>query len=89
MNNYYEFDKLIDDGESFQYYDSLPDKVLKEILNDTLNYIDNYLNNYVVVFKKIFNGSDYDEFYYSCKCLSEELNNIKIILNILKEREQK
>ena len=40
------------------------------------------------VFKAIFNGQDYDEFYYSCLSLIEQLNNIKIIFNILKDRDK-
>ena len=39
------------------------------------------------MFKYIFNDFDYDEFYYSCLSLIDELNDIKIILNILKGRE--
>lgn len=86
MNNYYKFTKLTEDGESFQYFNSLSNKFLKNILDDSFNYIDSTINNYANVFKNIFNGYDYNEFYYSCKSLSEELNNIKIILNILKDR---
>lgn len=86
MNNYYEFTKLTEDGEPFQYFNSLSNKILENILDDSFNYIDNTINNYANIFKTIFNGFDYNEFYYSCKFLSEELNNIKIILNILKDR---
>lgn len=85
MNNYYEFN-LIDDKESFEYFNSLSDNILKNILNDSFNDIDNYLNYYADTFKIIFNGLDYDEFYYSFKLLAEYLNDIKIILNILIER---
>ena len=85
MNNYYEF-KLIDDKESFEYFNSLSDNMLKNILNDSFNDIDDYLNYYADTFKIIFNGLDYDEFYYSFKLLVGYLNDIKIILNILIER---
>ena len=85
MNNYYEF-KLIDDKESFEYFNSLSDNMLKNILNDSFNDIDDYLNYYANTFKIIFNGLDYDEFYYSFKLLVGYLNDIKIILNILIER---
>ena len=87
MNNYYEFTNLVDDGESFEYFNSLPINVLKNILDDNFNYIDFYLDYFANIFKDIFNNKDYDEFYYTCLSLIEELNNIKIILNILKERD--
>ena len=87
MNNYYEFSNLFDDGESFEYFNSLPINVLKNILDDNFNYIEFYLEEYASTFKKIFNGKDYDEFYYVCKSLITELTDIKIILNILKERD--
>ena len=87
MNNYYEFTNLVDDGESFEYFNSLPINVLKNILDDNFNYIDFYLDYFANIFKDIFNNKDYDEFYYTCLSLIEELNNIKIILNILKDRD--
>ena len=87
MNNYYEFNNLSIDKESFEYFNSLSTIILNTYLNDTFNYIESYLNQFSFVFKTIFNGSDYDEFYYSCLSLIEELNNIKIILNILKDRD--
>ncbi len=87
MNNYYKFNNLSDDKESFEYFNSLPTNILNTYLNDTFYYIETYLEEFSNVFKVIFNGSDYDEFYYSCKSLIEELNNIKIILNILKDRD--
>ena len=71
MNNYYEFTNLIDDKESFEYFNSL----------SRIN-----LNNYANIFKILFQDNDYSEFYYSCKSLIEEINDIKIILNILKSR---
>ena len=86
MNNYYEFNTIIDDTESFEYFSSLSNKHLKNILNENFNYFESYLNYYADFFKNLFDGSDYDEFYFSCKSLSEELNNIKIILNILESR---
>ena len=86
MNNYYEFTNLIDDKESFEYFNSLSNSILKNILNDSFNDIDSYLNYYADTFKIILNGLDYDEFYYSFKLLAEYLNDIKIILNILLER---
>ena len=87
MNNYYEFNNLSIDKESFEYFNSLSTNILNTYLNDTFNYIESYLNQFSFVFKTIFNELDYDEFYYSCLSLIEELNNIKIILNILKDRD--
>ena len=87
MNNYYEFTNLVDNGESFEYFNSLPINVLKNILDDNFNYIDFYLDYFANIFKDIFNNKDYDEFYYTCLSLIEELNDIKIILNILKDRD--
>ena len=86
VNNYYEFNKLFEDNESFEYFGSLSTNDLKIILNDCFDNIDTYLTFYSSVFKNILNGSDYDEFYYSCLALLEELNDIKIILNILKDK---
>ena len=88
MFNYYNFSKLIDDGY-FKYYNSLSNKTLKHILDDSFNNLDHYLIYYANIFKSIFKGDDYDEFYYSCLSLSEDLNNIKIILNILRKRNKR
>ena len=86
MNNYYKFN-ISDDKESFEYFNSLPTNILNTYLNDGFDYIKTYLEEFANVFKVIFNGTDYDEFFYSCNSLIEELNNIKIILNILKDRD--
>lgn len=86
MKNYYEFNKLYDDGESHYYYKSLSNQKLNILLNNEFDDIDYYLNYYAEFFKSIFNVTDYDEHYYTFKSLSEALNNIKIILNILMER---
>ena len=87
MTNYYKFNNLSDDKESFEYFNSLPTNILNTYLNNNFDYIESYLEEFSNVFKVIFNGTDYDEFYYSCNSLIEELNNIKIILNILKDRD--
>ena len=87
MNNYYEFN-YNEDKEAFEYFNSLPINVLKNILDNNFKYIEFYLKEFANVFKKVFNGNDYDEFYYSCLSLIEELNDTKIILNILKERDK-
>ena len=87
MNNYYEFN-YNEDRESFEYFNSLSNNVLKNILDNNFNYIEFYLKEFANVLKKLFNGNDYDEFYYTCLSLVEELNDIKIILNILKEKDK-
>ena len=87
MNNYFEFN-YIEDRESFEYFNSLSTYVLKNILDNNFSYIEFYLKEFANIFKKIFNKNDYDEFYYTCLSLVEELNDIKIILNILKERDK-
>ncbi len=87
MNNYYEFNYNVN-RESFEYFNSLPINVLKNILDYNFNYIEFFLNEFANVFKKVFNGNDYDEFYYTCLSLIEELKDIKIILNILKEKDK-
>lgn len=87
MNNYYEFLNLVYDKKSFEHFNSLSNEELKSILNDSFDYLDDNISYYANVFKIIFSNYDYDEFYYSCKSLSEEINNIKIIINILKERD--
>ena len=76
------------DEEAFEYFNSLSNNALKNILDENFNYIENNLNNYSIIFKQLLKGIDYDEFYYSCKSLIEELNDIKIILNILKDRDK-
>ena len=87
MNNYFEFN-YIEDKESFEYFNSLSTYVLKNILDNNFSYIEFYLKEFANIFKKIFNKNDYDEFYYTCLSLVEELNDIKIIFNILKERDK-
>ena len=87
MNNYYEFSNLSNDEESFEYFNSLSTNILNTHLDDAFNEIEYYLEEFSSVFKKVFNGYDYDEFYYTCLSLVEVLNDIKIILNILKDRE--
>lgn len=87
MKNYYGFLNLINDKESFEHFNSLSSEELISFLNDCFDYIDDNISNYANIFKIIFKNYDYDELYYSCKSLSEEINNIKIIINILKERD--
>ena len=87
MNNYFEFN-YIEDKESFEYFNSLSTYVLKNILDNNFYYIEFFLEEFAEVFKNVFNRTDYDEFYYTCLSLVEELNDIKIILNILKERDK-
>ena len=88
MKNYYEFEILNYENESIDFYKSIATKELKKQLNNYFNDIEYYTNYYAEVLKSIFEDSDYNEHYYTMKALQEELNNIKIILNILKGRDK-
>lgn len=88
MNNYYEFTNLIEDGFTIDIYSFLSEKKLKKILDNSFNDIETYLNEFATTFKSIFKGSDYDEYYYHVMALLEELNDIKLILNILESRKK-
>ena len=85
MKNYYEFTKINEDIETINYYNSMSIKQLNKTLNNILDNIDYYLNYYAEFLNYSFKGSDYHEHYYLMKSLSEEINDIKIILNILKD----
>lgn len=86
MKNYYKF-KIKRDNDSINYYYSLNTKQLKTYLNKELENIEYHLNYYALFFKQLFKGNDYDQHYYSLKSLSECINDIKIMLNILKEKD--
>ena len=88
MINYYKFTKLNENIESINFYNSISKKELVSILDNTLNDIDYYLNYYAEFLNCSFKGSDYHEHYYLMKSLSEEINNIKLILNILKNSDE-
>lgn len=85
MYNYYNFNNLYDDNETVSFYNSLSSKQLNQELNNLFDNIEYYVNYYAEFSQSIFNGNDYDEHFYTLKSLSENLNDIKIILNILKE----
>ena len=87
MKNYYEFYKLTYDKESINYFNSISNKDLLNMVNNEFDNLDYYLNYYAEFMKALFNGDDYDEHYYNLKSLSEGLNDIKIILNILQGRD--
>ncbi len=87
MNNYYEFTKYDEDGIAMDIFNGLSNDKLKSILDDYFNEIEYFLDLFADTFKNVFNGSDYDEFYYQSKSLVEQINDIKIIINILKERD--
>ena len=87
MYNYYKFTNFLEDCDSINYFESLSTQILINYLDSSFIFIETLLNYFSSVFKNLFNGKDYDEFYYSCKSLIEELNDIKIILNILKDRD--
>ncbi len=86
MNNYYEFSNFDEDRFAMNIFNFMTDKQLMSILDDYFNEIDNYLDLFANTFKSLFNGKDYDEYYYQAKSLVESINDIKIILNILIER---
>ena len=90
MYNYYNFkiDKKYSDRDTIKFYKSLSTKILKDNLNKSFNYLESYLIYFSKIFKDLYKGKDYDEFNYTCQSLVEELNDIKIILNILKGREK-
>lgn len=88
MNNYYNFTKLIEDGNSYNIYDVMSNDKLIEILDGFFNDIDNDISYAAKTFKMLFKGRDYDEFYYSLMELLENINDIKIIINILGSRQE-
>ena len=87
MYNYYEFNKYDEDGFAMDIFNGLSTEKLKSILNDNFNEIEYFLDLFGNTFKSMFNGDDYDEFYYQSKSLIEQINDIKIILNILRDRD--
>ena len=87
MNNYYEFTKYDEDGIAMDIFNGLSNDKLKSILDDYFNEIEYFLDLFADTFKNVFNGSDYDEFYYQSKSLVEQINDIKIMINILKGRD--
>ncbi len=88
MINYYKFSNIKDDyNDIFNYYNSFPKKELEKHLDDILMWMEDDINECADTFKTIFKGLDYDEYYCICKCLTENINEIKIILNILKHKE--
>lgn len=86
MNNYCNFTNFIEDGLAMDIFNGMSNEKLKRILDDYFNDIEIYLNDFADTFKKLFKGQDYDDYYYHAKSLIEELNDIKIILNVLIER---
>ena len=75
---YYYYKKLNDEWKLYYLYGESTDEV-----NDYFNEIECFLDT----FTNIFNESNYDEFYYKSKSLIEQINDIKIIINILKGRD--
>lgn len=88
MNNYFEFTNFVEDKDSFECFNFLSSNTLNTHLDASFIFIENYLDYFASFFKDTFNETDYDEFYYSCKALIEELNDIKIILNIMRKRDK-
>ena len=60
---------------------------LINMMKMALLWIEYFLDLFANTFKSMFNGDDYDEFYYQSKSLIEQINDIKIILNILRDRD--
>ena len=86
--NYYqfEFDNEVTDDETISYFDSLSESQLINLLNYEFDDIDFDLRYYATIIDSILDRTDYNEHYYRLMCLTEELNNIKIMLTILKEK---
>ena len=88
-NNYYnfEFDDSRTTDDVVGFYESLPTNELIEMLNSMLDDIDFDINYYAKFLDNLFQGIDYNEHYYRLICLSEDINSIKIILTILKVKD--
>lgn len=85
MNNY-NFTNFHEDGLTIDLFHGLSRQKLNHILDSYFNELESNLNEFAMTFKRIFNKSDYDEFYYKAKSLIEDINDIKTILNIIDER---
>lgn len=86
MNNYCNFTKFIEDGLAMDIFNGMSSDRLKKILDKYFNNIDLFLNNFTDPFKMNSKCQDYAYFYNQSKYLIEEFNDIKIIINILIER---
>lgn len=88
-NNYYnfEFDDSRTTDDVVGFYESLPTNELIKMLNSMLDDIDFDINYYAKFLDNLFQGIDYNEHYYRLICLSEDINSIKIILTILKGKD--
>lgn len=87
MDNYYKFTKYDEDGLAMDIFFGFSSDRLKEILDDYFNETEYFLTLFAHTFKRLFKGADYDEFYYQALALIEQINDIKVILNILKDRD--
>lgn len=85
-NNYYEFTNFIEDGFAMDIFNGMSNERLKNILDNYLNEIDYFLDLFADTSKSVFKEKDYDVFYYQSKSLIGQINDIKIIINILAER---
>lgn len=85
MKNYFTtFDK---NKESLKFYKNLSKKELIQILNMKFDNINDNVSYYAKLLKQIFKGSDYDEHYYNLLSIVEDVSDIKIIVDILKDGE--
>lgn len=86
MKNYCNFTNYIENGLNPDIFNNMSNERIKTVLDENFNDIEIYLNEFANAFKLLFNGEDYDDYYYNAKSLIEELNDIKIIINVLIER---
>lgn len=86
--NYYQFnfDDEITDDETISYYNAMSKNQLIDMLNLEFDNIGFDLKYYAKIIDFVLKGNDYNEHYYKFMCLAEELNNIKIILTVLKDK---
>lgn len=84
MENYF-FDTFNNNEESHEFYSTLSKKELVQILNMKFDEINCNLFYYANLLKQILKGLDYDEHYYNLLSLVEDISDIKIIVDILKD----
>lgn len=88
-NNYYDFlfDNSLINKSKLDYYESLSSNQLLEELNIKFDSIDYELRYYLKNIDYALRGQIHKEHYYRILGISEDINNIKIILTILKDKD--
>ena len=88
-NNYYDFlfDNSLINKSKLDYYESLSSNQLLEELNIKFDSIDYDLRYYSKIIDYVLKGQSHEEHYYRILGISEDINNIKIILTILKDKD--